>query len=52
MASGRVVTCTARLSLDEAGAGAGASSTTPALRAPSSSPLLDQAAELLGRRSL
>jgi hypothetical protein len=52
MAPGRVVTCIALLSLDEAGAGAGASSTTPGLRAPSRSPLLDQAAELLGRRSL
>jgi maleate isomerase len=52
MAPGRVITCVARVSVDEGGAGVGANSTTPALRALSTSPLLEQAAELLGRGSL
>jgi maleate isomerase len=52
MAPGRVVTCVARVSVDEAVAGVGANSTISALRALNASPLLDQAAELFGRGSL
>jgi maleate isomerase len=52
MAPGRVLTCVARVSAGPAAAGGGAKPTTPAgLRALTAPPLLDEAAELLGRGS-
>jgi maleate isomerase len=53
MAPRRVLTCVARVSAGPAAAGGGAEPTTPAgLRALTAPPLLDEAAELLGRGSV
>jgi maleate isomerase len=53
MAPGRVVTCVGRIWTDAAPVGAGAGPTTVAgLRALTAQPVLDAAAELLGRSSL
>jgi maleate isomerase len=53
MAPGRVITCVARVAVGEAGTDVGANSATPSgLRALTSSPLLDEAAEMLGWGSL
>jgi maleate isomerase len=53
MAPGRVLTCVARVTADSAAVGGGAEPTTqPGLRALTAPPLLDEAAELLGRGSV
>jgi maleate isomerase len=53
MDPGRVITCVARAVVDAGGASVAVDSTTPSsLRAMSASPLLEHAAEMLGRGSL
>jgi hypothetical protein len=52
MAPGRVITCVARVSVDEGAQASARIPPPPPLRALSTSPLLEQAAELLGRGSL
>jgi maleate isomerase len=53
MAPGRVITCVARVAVDEAAADVAMNSATPSgLRALTASPLLDEAAEMLGWGSL